>query len=232
MELEVGDVVICTVERIQGTTVFVEIEGNGEGYIVLSEIAPGRIRNLRDYVVPKKTIVCKVLKISGDRIELSLRRVTQKEQKEAKEEHKLEKSYKNILKTISGEEAEKIIHEICKKENLCIFLEKSKESPKELEKLIGKEKTTKIIEILNSQKLKKTVIKKEIQLTTKKENGLKIIKEILNKINQGEVKYLSAGKYSLKVESENAKKADAKIKETLEKIEKDCKEKNCEFSFK
>jgi len=86
MELEVGDVVLCTVERIEGTTVFVNINETGQqGGIILSEIAPGRIRNLRDYVVPKKVIACKVLKISGNTIELSLRRVTLKEQKEAKE---------------------------------------------------------------------------------------------------------------------------------------------------
>ena len=62
--LEVGDIVLCTVDRIIGTTVFVGIEGNGEGSIVTSEIAPGRIRNLRDYVVPKKKIVCKQTNIN------------------------------------------------------------------------------------------------------------------------------------------------------------------------
>jgi len=232
MELEVGEVVICTVERIQGTIVFVNIEGNGEGSIVLSEIAPGRIRNLRDYVVPKKVIACKILKISGDRIELSLRRVTQKEVKEVKEQHKLEKSYKNIIKTVSGENAEKIIKEICEKENLCNFLEKSKENSKELEEYLGKEKTKKIIEILNSQKAKKAIIKKEIKLTTKEENGLKIIKELLNKIKDAEIKYISAGRYSLKIESSDPKKADQKIKEILEELEKTCKSKSCDFSFK
>ena len=62
-DLEVGDIVLCTVDRIVGTIVFVKIDGDGEGSIILSEIAPGRIRNLREYVVPKKKIVCKVLRI-------------------------------------------------------------------------------------------------------------------------------------------------------------------------
>src|SRR5271157_4682097 len=101
--LEEGDNVLCTVDRIIGANVFVKIEGDGEGIIITSEIAPGRIRNLRDYVVPKKKIVCKVLRVYGDRIDLSLRRVTQKEQKEIMEEYKLERSYLNILKTILGE---------------------------------------------------------------------------------------------------------------------------------
>ena len=99
MEIEPGDILICNVEKIVGTTVFVEIVGTKmPGTIILSEIAAGRIRNLRDYVVPKKTIICKVLRIMNDHIELSLRRVKEKEQKEVLEKNKLEKSYINILK--------------------------------------------------------------------------------------------------------------------------------------
>ena len=94
-QLEVGDVVLCTVDRIVGTIVFVKIDGKREGSIILSEIAPGRIRNLRDYVVPKKKIICKILRITGDRIHLSLRRVTPKEQKEIREQYKSEKSAPN-----------------------------------------------------------------------------------------------------------------------------------------
>ena len=56
MKIEVGDIVLCTVDRVIGINVFVKIEDNGEGCIVMSEIAPGRIRNIRDYVVPKKKI--------------------------------------------------------------------------------------------------------------------------------------------------------------------------------
>src|SRR3989344_2343925 len=102
MKFEEGEIVICTVDRIVGTVVFVKIDGNGEGGIILSEIAAGRIRNLRDYVVPQKRIVCKVLRVSGDRVDLSLRRVTQKERKEIVERDKQEKSYKSILKSILG----------------------------------------------------------------------------------------------------------------------------------
>ena len=59
-ELEEGQIVLCTVEKILGTTVFVKIENNGEGTLTTSEISPGRIRNLRDYVVIGKKIVCKI----------------------------------------------------------------------------------------------------------------------------------------------------------------------------
>ncbi len=232
MELEVGDVVLCTVDRIIGAIVFVRIDENGEGSIILSEIAPGRIRNLRDYVVPKKKIVCKILRISGDRIDLSLRRVTLKEQKEIKDIYKKEKSYKSILKSVLNEKASKIIEEILKKEKIYEFLQKAKENSKELEKLVGKKDAKKILDILKTQKEKKAIIKKEISLTTTKPDGLKLIKNLLRDIKDVEIKYLSAGKYTLKTESTNPKIADNKLKEIIIKIEKKAKQKGFEFGIK
>src|SRR3989344_8819798 len=116
MSLEIGDFVICIVDRIVGTIVFVKIEGEErEGSLILSEVAPGRIRNLRDYVVPKKMIVCKILSISPNgNINLSLRRVSEKERKETLNEYKQEKSYLKILKSLLKEKAEKVIEEILK----------------------------------------------------------------------------------------------------------------------
>ncbi len=233
MELEVGDVVLCTVDRIIGTVVFVKIDRNGEGSIITSEIAPGRIRNLREYVVPKKKIVCKVLRInSNGNVNLSLRRVTQKEKKEVLEQYKQEKSYKSVLKSILDEKSEKIIKEIEAKQKLFDFLQKAKENPKELEKITNKTDAKKILEIIQTQKQKIAVLKKEIYLTTKSAEGLKLIKEILGNLKEVEVKYICAGKYSIKVESENIKTADNKLKEILKELEEKAKKKGFEFSVK
>lgn len=228
--IEEGDIVLCTVDRIIGTNVFVKIEDNGEGCIVFSEVAPGRIRNIRNYAIPKKKIVCKVLRISGDRIDLSLRRVTQKEQKEVKEKDKQEKSYEKILKSVLGEEqGKKIIEEISKKNKIYDFLQNAKENSKELEELVGKENVKKIIDILKTQKQKKAILKKEISLTTTEPNGIELIKNLLKMIKGTEVKYISSGKYSLKKESEDIKKADHELKNTLIKLEKEAKKKKVEF---
>ena len=81
------DLVLCTVTKIEGTTVFVNIEGNGQGTIIFPEIAAGRIRNIREYVVPNKKIVCKILQIFEGHPQLSLRRVTSKEKQEVLEKH-------------------------------------------------------------------------------------------------------------------------------------------------
>ena len=232
MELETGDVVLCTVSGIEGTTVFVDVERNGEGNIVISEIAPGRIRNLREYVVPKKKIVCKVLRIKGDRIELSLRRVTPKERKEVMDEYKSERSYGSVLKSILGEKSEEIVKKIEKDGRLFDFMEESKSSPKALEKLIGKEKAKKTLEIINSQKEKKIVLKKEINVRTRSPDGIGLIKDLLGSVKDVEVSYISAGRYLLKTESNDPKKSGNKIKKAAEKMEKEAKKKGIEFNVK
>lgn len=229
--LEEGEIVFCTVDKIIGTTVFVNIDNNGDGSLSFSEVAAGRIRNIRDYVVPKKKIICKILRISPNgHIDLSLRRVTQKETKELKEKYKHEKSYKSILKTVLGEKADKIIKEISSKYSIYEFLEEAKEDAKALKKFVGKE-TDKILDILKSQKKKKVVVKKYVQIISKKPNGLELIKDIFKQIKDVKIKYLSAGKYTLEIEAEDPKTADNQLKNILSDIEKKAKKQSMEFSI-
>jgi translation initiation factor 2 subunit 1 len=234
--LEVGDNILCTVDRIVGTVVFVKIDGTEpaiEGGIVMSEVAPGRIRNIRDYVVPKKKIVCKVLRISPQgNIDLSLRRVTQKERKEIIEQDKQEKSYISILKSVLGKDAEEAVRKISKEEKLYSFFEEAKANPEILEKIVGKENSKKILDILNTQKKKRATVKKEIHLTTTKPNGISLIKKIFEIFKGINIKYISAGRYSMELESEDMKVADKKLSEMINLTEKDAKKLGVEFSVK
>jgi translation initiation factor 2 alpha subunit (eIF-2alpha) len=231
--LEEGEMVLCTVEKIAGTVVFVKIEGEErEGSIILSEIAPGRIRNLREYVIPKKKIVCKILKTTGGTISLSLRRVTLKEKKEIMDEHNQEKSYVSILKSVLKEKSNDIIEKITKEGKLYDFFEETRKDPKKLENLIAKEDAKRILDIILEQKKKKTIIKRTIYLKTQEPNGIYILKSILENPGEIEIKYLSAGKYSLKMETDDGKKGDQKLKTFLENIEKKAKEKGAQFETK
>lgn len=231
-QLEEGEIVLCTVDRIIGTNVFVHIEDDGEGSIIFSEVAPGRIRNIRDYAVPRKKIVCKVLRVKKGNIELSLRRVTQKERKEKLEEAKQEKSYASILKTILKDEADGVIKKISEKQRIYDFFQEAKETPKKLEKLVGKKDAKKILDILKKEKKKKVIVKKNIFLTTKKPDGLGLIKEVLSVSKNIEIKYISAGNYMLKTESDDPKKADNELQNHILEIEKQAKNKGMEFSIK
>lgn len=232
--IEEREIVLCVIDRIIGTNVFVKIPWKGkelEGTINFSEISPGRIRNIRDFVVPKKRIICKILRISGDRIELSLRRVTQKEQKEIKEKYKQEKSYEKIIESVLKEKSKEIIKKINQEEMLYDFFQEAKENSKKIESFFGKENSKKILEIINNQKQKKFIIKKEIFLKTDEPEGIELIKNLLKILKEFEIKYIAAGRYVVKKESEDLKKENKEIHSKFQEIEKEAKRKNIEFSI-
>jgi translation initiation factor 2 alpha subunit (eIF-2alpha) len=234
-QLEEGQIVLGTVDKIVGTTVFVKIEGGKEGTLITSEISPGRIRNLRDYVVPGKKIVCKILHIRGDRIHLSLRRVKQNEKKELLDKVKKEKNSKAILKTVLGkEESEKIIKKITEDQTLVDFFEQAKKEPKILEKYVKKQNADKILKILESKKEKPKEIKHVIKLSSKSPEGIKAVKKIITnacKDSKCNVSYIAAGKYNLGILGEDFKQIKSEIHKVTEDIEKQAKKENCEFSL-
>jgi translation initiation factor 2 alpha subunit (eIF-2alpha) len=231
-ELEEGQIVLCTVDKIVGTTVFVKIEEDGEGTITTSEISPGRIRNLRDYVVPGKKIVCKIL--STDRgVKLSLRRVKQHEKKELLDRISKERSYKAILKTVLGKKSEEVVEKITNDYSLADFFEAIKEDPKIITKYLTKESSDKILKILESKKEKPKQIKQILRLSSKSPEGINAVKKVIRdscKNSKCDVSYLAAGKYSLSITGSNFKEVKSEINKVIENVEKNSKKQNCDFA--
>ncbi|MBD3259227.1 S1 RNA-binding domain-containing protein, partial [Candidatus Woesearchaeota archaeon] len=91
---EVSEIVLCTVTKIHHTSVFVTLDeySNKSGMMHISEISPGRIRTIGDYVKEGKKIICKVLRVDKDRghIDLSLRRVNEGKRREKNDQLKRE----------------------------------------------------------------------------------------------------------------------------------------------
>ena len=111
---EEGELVICTIGKVHFHTVFVKLdEYDKQGVIHISEISPGRIRNIRDYVKEGKKVICKILRVDKEKghVDLSLRRVTDMQRKAKNNEIKQEQL------------AEKIVEQVAKKlkKNLHVF---------------------------------------------------------------------------------------------------------------
>lgn len=242
MAIEEGEIILGKVEKIAGTVIFITFQDPDtnekyEGSMVFSEVSPGRIRNIRDYVFPGKQIACKILKKSEKgHIELSLRRVSLKEKKELKEKLKQEKSYKSILKSILGEKSKEVLKKIHEQKiNVYDYLEDAKENKnkqKEIADIIGEKNLQGLMEILDKQKKNESVVKKEINLSSQNPNGLQLIKDILTEGKEEgvEIKYISAGKYSLKTKDPEIKKADQRLQRIISEIEKKAKKNEMEFS--
>ena len=91
MNFKEDDLILGTVKKIEGTTAYVELDNETQGSLSFSEIAPGRIRNIREFISLGKKIVCKVLRVRDSHVELTLRRVTSKERQLVLDSHKKRK---------------------------------------------------------------------------------------------------------------------------------------------
>ena len=109
---EEDEIVICTVKKISFHSVFLTLDEyeNLEGMMHISEIAPGRIRTIKDYVKEEKKIVCKVLKVRKEtrHIDLSLRRVNKMQRMNKTAEYKQEQKAEKLLELV-GKQLEKDI---------------------------------------------------------------------------------------------------------------------------
>ncbi len=104
---EEGELVLSTVTKVTGNSVFCNLDEYGRsGMIHISEVSPGRIRNLRDFVSEGRVVVCKVIGVDKERgyIDLSLRRVSemmrQEKMNEVKQEQKAEKIIEAVAKSL------------------------------------------------------------------------------------------------------------------------------------
>lgn len=225
---EEDEIVLCQVTRLYPNSVFVDLlEFNDSGMVHISEIAPGRIRNLRDYVSIGRQIVCKVLRIDRERghIDLSLRRVNshQRQEKldEIKQELKAESLVKSVAKKIQKKPEE--VYTALKKpvfkeySHLYLCFKDVADGEADLarlgvDKTVAEELTTAIKEKFKPPRF---FIESEINLRTYDSNGLDKIKSLLVKIEKISPNltlfYLGAGRYKLRIEDIEYKAAEANL---------------------
>jgi translation initiation factor 2 alpha subunit (eIF-2alpha) len=232
MQLKIADIVLCTVKSIEGTSVFLDIDNYGTGSMIMSEVAAGRIRNIREYVIPNKKVVCKVLSIDKDNIQLSLRRVTGKEREQALENYKKERNLISIFKTFLKNPEEKI-KEIKEESNILDFIEEARKNKKTLEKFFTKSEVEKLIPLLEEKETKEKEVKKIFSLKSLSSNGIDKIKSILiQESKKAEIKYLGSSQFSIKVKGIDFKEANNSINAILDKININSKSKKIIFEAK
>ncbi|MEM4330947.1 MAG: hypothetical protein QW273_02985 [Candidatus Pacearchaeota archaeon] len=231
MQLEEGSLVLCFVEKIEKEIVLVRTEDGTKGTIVSSEIAPGRIKNIREYVYPNKVIVCKVLEVFPTHLNLSLRRVNQKEKKEVLERYEREKTFERVIKSLLKEKAEEVLKKI--KETFgsySTFIDKVREKEELLEEYLPKEHKEVVKKVIEKRK-KGIEIKKIIKITSFSSDGIKRIKEVLNIDNPKiEIKYIAAGNFLLTFRDSEQKKVNSILQEIIDNMEKKAKKLSCTFS--
>lgn len=248
---EMFELVLATAKKSSNHGIYVTLDEYDElpGFLHISEIATGWVKNMDRFIRIGDKKILKVIRIDKERAEtdLSLRQVTVEERKLKLIEVKKSEKAKKILQifkernNISDEELDKIINileeefesaynalEAIAKNGIEIL--KNKSIKKDLEKKLYKISKEKIV-------IPEVQVKGIIELSTSDPNGIKIIKNIVKdseKIKIPEVrfniKYLGAPKYRIRVYAEDYKTAEKSMKLIVQKIEGKIKSKG-KFTF-
>ena len=246
---EVGEIVIATVTRIvdQGAYVSLDEYNNIQGFLHISEIATGWIRNVEKFVKSgeKKVLLVKRVNTTRSEIDLSLKQVSadQKKKKllEIKRNEK-EQSLVDGLKTKAGlseAEVNKLEEVLVNKFN-SVYDAFSEIVSKGIGILDGLNLSKKVIsaieEISSKIQVPHVEIRGVLELTCTKPDGVEIIKKSLleavdNKDAAVEITYIGAPKYRLTISAQNFKTAEKALKPVLSTIQDSIEKKKGTFKF-
>ncbi|MEA3430560.1 MAG: S1 RNA-binding domain-containing protein [Nanoarchaeota archaeon] len=222
-----GEILLCTVTKIYHHSIFANLDEypGMSGMIHISEVAPGRIRNIRDYVAEGKKVVCKLLKIHEDRghIDLSLRRVNESQRRAKNEFIKQEQKAEKIIEFVC-KEFKKDVKSTYQKISSAVFPRfdslhdvffgyvMEEFDLKELG--MDKEFTLKLGEIVKQRvKPPEVEVSGEISIISHAFDGVSIVKDALVKAAEkggpdSEIRYLGAGKFKIIIKGSEYKEAE------------------------
>jgi translation initiation factor 2 subunit 1 len=245
-----SELVLCTVTKIQFNSVFVELdEYKKSGMIHISEISPGRIRNIRDYVKEGKKVVCVVLKINQERghIDLSLRRVNKTQHRNKIEQIKKEQKAEKIIEQIAKQNKldlkrlyEGVMTNISEEyDYLTDYFEDYVVDNATIDLMNLDDNLAKQFDEIIRQRIKPPLVELTgiFNINIYENNGIEIIKENLLKLQKIDTKsikiiYLGAGKYSLKIEAEDYKTAEELLKKVVDLFNQSFQKVLGKFEFK
>ena len=245
---EEGELVLCTISKIMYHSVFADLDEYGKsGMIHISEISPGRIRNIRDFVAEGKKVVCKILKIDQEKghIDLSLRRVNENQKRGKLDEVKQEQKAERIIEFVAqkqGKKLEELYDEIKgsilkKYENMSACFQDVVASGVSLEDLgVKKSLADQLEEIIKQRiKLPEVELKGDLLLQTYDPDGVEMIRSAISKAQEKsdkvEIKYLGAGKYSVSLKATDYKEAEKTLKQSVDAAIKFMEKSNGKASF-
>ncbi len=245
---EQGEIVLATVSKVMDHGAYVTLDeyDNIQGFLHISEIAPGWIRSINRFVKDGEKKVLLVKKVNSQRgdIDLSLKQVSNDQRKQKLKEVKKFEKGKTILQNVkdkaklSDEEIEKLEDSIYSKFDSVYdaFVEIGRNGIESVKELRLAKKTIAVIEEICSKiKLPSVEIRGIMEITNDKSDGVEIIRKILldvlKKDSTVDITYLGAPKYRLSITSENFKTAEKSLKPVISQIQSNIEKKKGSFKF-
>ena len=245
---EQGEIVLATITKVMDHGAYVTLDeyDDIQGFLHISEIAPGWIRSVNRFVKDGEKKVLLVKKVNAQRrdIDLSLKQVSNDQKKQKLKEVKKFEKGKTLLQNVqekaqlTDKEVEKLEDSIYSKFDSVYdaFIEIGRNGIESVKDLKFAKKTIPVIEEICSKiKLPSVEIRGIMEITNNKSDGVEIIKKILldvlKKDSTIDITYLGAPKYRLSITSENFKAAEKSLKPIISEIQTSIEKKKGSFKF-
>ena len=245
---EQGEIVLATITKLMDHGCYVTLDeyDDIQGFLHISEIAPGWIRAVSRFVKEGEKKVLLIKKVNPQRgdIDLSLKQVSKDQQKQKLKEVKKFEKGKTLLQNLkeyanlTDKEIEKFEDQIFGKYESIYdgFLDIGRNGINVVRELkISKKIVKPLEEICSKIKLPSVEIRGVMEITNSNYNGIEIIKEnliqILKKDSNIDIKYMGAPKYRLSIIAEDFKTAEKILKPIIEETESNIIKKKGTFKF-
>ena len=243
---EQGEIILATVTKVMDHGAYVTLDeyDDIQGFLHISEIAPGWIRSVNRFVKDGEKKVLLVKKVKAVDIDLSLKQVSKDQKKQKLKEVKKYEKGKTLLENLqekvnlTDEEVEKLEDKFYTKFDSVYdgFMEIARNGISIITDLkLTKKITTAIEEICSKIKLPSVQIRGIMEITSDKSDGVEIIKktllDIIKKDSTMDITYLGAPKYRISITSEDFKSAEKSLKPIIEEIQKNIEKKKGSFKF-
>jgi len=245
---EQGEIVLATVTKVMDHGAYVTLDeyDDIQGFLHISEIAPGWIRSISRFVKDGEKKVLLVKKVNSKRgdIDLSLKQISKDQKKQKLKEVKKFEKGKTLLQNVqektklTDEEIEKLEDNIYSKFDSVYdaFISIGRNGIESVKELKLTKKTATVIEDICSKiKLPSVEIRGIMEITNNQSNGVEIIKktllDIIKKDSTIDITYLGAPKYRISITSEDFKSAEKLLKPIIEEVETNIAKKKGSFKF-
>ena len=246
---EIGDLVIATITKISDHGAYVTLDEYGgiQGFLHVSEIAPGWVRKVHRYVKEgeKKVLLVKKVQAGRAEIDLSLKQISKDQRKkkllDVKRFEKEQGTLKNIQEksNLTDKKIEAIEDKLLSQYDSVYdaMLDIAIKGISQITELKLEKDVLKVIEDITSKmKLPSVELRGILEVSNNQSDGVELIKKTLLEAEKTEgakieITYLGAPKYRLSLISQDFKTAEKSLRPILEKIEKDVKKQNGIYNF-
>ncbi|MCD6434208.1 MAG: S1 RNA-binding domain-containing protein [Candidatus Diapherotrites archaeon] len=245
---EPNEIVVCRIKKVLNYGVIVELleYENVSGFVHISEVASGWVKNIRHHVHENEVRAAKVIAVhpGKNEVDLSFAKVSERQQRNKIEEYNRIKRAKSLLEAFAKKHKipfERIWEEVAiplmeNFDSIDEGLQRVALKREEATSLIPKEYAKEFIETISkSVAVTEKIVEAVVEIKSTEPNGVNIIRDALIKCEKEsekiEIFYIGAGRYSIRASAFEFKEAKQKLNSVLNCIEKSLKGTKTEFKL-